>query len=299
MAVVVALVPVVLVPATSSAVTQDLTLWSDSPYYAYTFADETTGDPASVANPVHVYIPRDLSSYDDYPNDRYARVVIVDETDQKIAASCYSAATLCNKSVALESADATHEYRAYVVRYDSADTVTYPLPAGDIQTQSNSITMGWRPFRTSVKTTRFWGTGGDVEIEPRVSQTVYQSGYVLALYDTTDGGLPVISCDHGAGNQQSQTDLNCPSLSLSPSNGDPVNHTYVAAVVKRDTVWADVEPMAVSTPLTPGQPYAGPTASETQGGSTDSQHCAQPCDRDPVNTYTGDFYDSVTDLAIG
>ena len=65
-----------------------------------------------------------------------------------------------------------------------------------------------------------------------------------------------------------------------PTTGPPANAVYTSGHVKA----------SVST---------GPTtAEETAGGSNPSEGCKDPCQGDPVNVRTGEFWDSITDLSV-
>ncbi|GGQ72176.1 hypothetical protein GCM10010166_47590 [Couchioplanes caeruleus subsp. azureus] len=71
---------------------------------------------------------------------------------------------------------------------------------------------------------------------------------------------------------------------------DP-GHTYAAAYLP---LWSN----AVSLPLPPPPPPAPLTQREVQGGQNPSQNVTQACSCDPVNTLTGEFFDTITDVAL-
>ena len=179
-----------------------------------------------------------------------------------------------------------HTYRAYVAA---------KIDLSDEQSSSNQVGASRMPWTVVLASSvSYTQTNVEITLSATVNQDVYLSPYSVYIRDETTGGniaycpLPLYS---NVGTWSGAT-LTCSWTFGAPSDGVHVYRAYVAKGIKLDDVQASSNGVAVSN-------GGGPTfPSETAGGSNPSQACSQACHGDPVNTATGEFFESVVDLSV-
>ena len=85
----------------------------------------------------------------------------------------------------------------------------------------------------------------------------------------------------------------CSVTTVAPSSG---MHRYVAVVASARNVLVDIQATSngFSAPLAGGPTLTG----ETFGGHNADENCSQFCHKDPINTTTGEFWESTNDLVV-
>ena len=164
----------------------------------------------------------------------------------------------------------------------------------DIQAESNHVTLTRAPW-TIIPKVDSW-----VEDEYWYSQPIYRnyisyetnqsrrySPFIGGLYNVTTGEWIDYSTRNGANVADFYSDPNKAEefqWIYGEPTGDPLNP--VSVVEARSEVFTLAQP-------------GGPTGKyETTGGSNPSENCVQSCTGDPINTATGEFWESNNDIII-
>jgi hypothetical protein len=201
-----------------------------------------------------------------------------------------------------------HTYRAYVAKRDpnAARTGASLLLLTDVQARSNEVSAQRAPWTISLTAQRVvTSTGTKVQLTARPDQDPRKTGGKYAVYFRNEStGRVVASCGIWGGDPDHQADNSC-STSL-PILAGPA-HAYRAYVATRDgqvshpyvtTQAAMTDIQAVSGAVILGASNGPTLPGETSGGSNPSGACSQRCHGDPVNSVTGEFWESISDLAV-
>jgi RHS repeat-associated protein len=177
----------------------------------------------------------------------------------------------------------SRSYRAVMLPYydDERAACANPTSANSIAV-SDWVTAAW-PTQYVSLTARKTSGGWPAELRVVTDYPVDDTGLSILIYDVTAGGTPDRTCYYGA------------TCTLDSKAG----HVYQAVVGGPETVAQDrLTRVAAKSGLIGTQAF-GPTANEISGGGKpQDSNCSQLCEGDPVNTYSGIYWDSVDDLAL-
>lgn len=189
-----------------------------------------------------------------------------------------------------------HQYQAIIAKYDSSATKVEDLQ--DIQAKSKTISISREPWSVALNMTdrssdSFWFEGNFNQLVPltnkayetflvytnsgRIAQTLYSQKFyaednvTMSYYDKPD----------------QNTSITQPyKLYVAAYNPDATNVSQLT----------DIQAVSGPTFLNAN---GGPVQNgETMGGSNPSESNCQSCQGDPINTYTGEFFESRTDLSF-
>jgi RHS repeat-associated protein len=222
-----------------------------------------------------------------YSNNRY-RMWIKDVATGVTVGSCSnatSAAGVFTCEVTLTYyADGAHEYQAYIASYSDI--------AADVQATSNTVNTRraawWITLTTSRSSSR---SGESVRLTATTNQQVWYSNnrYRMWIKDVTTGET-VGSCSNAtpaAGVFTCEVTLTLPVGAA---------HRYVAVIASYSDPAKDVQ--ATSNGLTAPNAGGPMLPGETAGGSNLSEPSSQGCHCDPVNSASGEFWESTSDLSV-
>ena len=226
-------------------------------------------------------------------------VVIQDTTTGSVLGTCgsgystsggasWSSSELMCTTTAWFGTGGPHTYQAFVAQF------AWGAPMSDVQASSNEVSTSRLPWTVALVASTSQ-TGADVEVTlvAFANQDVSdrQSSYSVYLVDGTTGGT-VAYCPSMYSGAWSTTELFCTYTTTVSAGSMHVFRALVAANTTRDDVQAVSNAVAVSD-------GGGPTyPDETAGGSNPSEACSQACHGDPVNTATGELFESVVDLEV-
>ncbi|MCM0638734.1 RHS repeat-associated core domain-containing protein [Cellulomonas wangsupingiae] len=235
-----------------------------------------------------------------------------DQTTGRIIESCevwsndplFATDNSCSFSTKFLTGDA-HTYRAYIAKRDTTVANGALITAlTDIQAVSNDVSAARQPWSVSLSADKtVFAAGEQVRLTAAPNQDPRKTDYTYALYfaDQTTGRI-IESCEVWSNDPLFATDNSCSFSFPAPAGA---SHVYRAYVAKRDTTVANgglitalTDIQAVSNGFS--APNAGgPTLpGETRGGSNPSQDCSQRCHGDPVNSVTGEFWETAADLEV-
>lgn len=217
---------------------------------------------------------------------------VFDETNDELVGYELNA-SVRNSNVSWEKGDKSRSYRAYVAQFSGyTSTVHHVADLVDIQAISADVEVTRKDWTISIAECL---TCGNTLTAKQINVTTNQSGggYSQILHNVTtdewtyDGQFmwPVVEIP---ANQTSVivAYIGVPTLADPSDPNGPINGA------------TDIQ--AVSNYLTLNIPkeYESPTSFSraSNGGSNPSQPCYQTCEADPVNTLTGEYWDTVEDL---
>lgn len=211
-----------------------------------------------------------------FPWELYS-LYLQETTTGEILATCDSSPCVVDASPGYYTG--VRAYRAFAADPDD--------PTLHVAASTSFYTVSRVPWSTSL-----WQygpvQGGRVPVIATTDQDLGKTGghYKVYIVDLTIGTV-VKSCSTG---RQCVTTVDA-------SRG----HTYTAIVASSDGPGVDVQAVEryPSTFTSDGGTMRNGFRWETSGGFNPSIPSCQSCAGDPVNTYTGEFWDSVTDLALG
>jgi RHS repeat-associated protein len=230
---------------------------------------------------------------------------IYDDT-QALIASCDGAGgyyTRCSDTLGVSTSatvvlanNATRTYTAYVSQYPGDGS----LPSNDVRAISNTVHAKHLGWNGSVRLWAQTDVNGTPEIFASTSPKL-AGPYYLSIYD--GAGNLLSWCDAGEGWGTTctvvigQTHRTIDYRMVKPSR------TYVAYV--SEGFAGDRPPTSdpANDVRATSQGYStagnGPSGvGESDGGSNPTESCSQACQGDPVNSVTGEFWETNTDLAI-
>jgi YD repeat-containing protein len=210
-------------------------------------------------------------------------IAIIDETTGTLVGGCTSGTT-CTQQAYFWTGP-PHTYIAAVEH--SQDYATSGTVA-DIQASSNTVSTSRAPWTVAVTGTTTVVPGQPTWVDFTVSATANQNyaeedGYVVYIIDYTTGD-EVYEC--------SNPDWGCTySHEVLASGSADVYFAEVAAS-------PGVDVQAVSNGFSSNNGVGALGSDETVGGSNPSENAQCGCSGDPVNTETGEYYESTTDLGL-
>ena len=177
-----------------------------------------------------------------------------------------------------------HRYQAYIANF-SNHTV-------DIQATSNEVTAQRAAWSVSLSVDKsVFSAGESVTLTATANQSVgsTNSSYRMWIKDLTTGTI-IGTCTSPVSTPAGFT---CTTTTSAPLGRA---HRYVALVSNFTNHQLDVQATSngFSAPNAGGPTLAG----ETAGGSNPSEDCSHRCHGDPVNSTTGEFWETSTDIAI-
>ncbi|WP_407341987.1 RHS repeat-associated core domain-containing protein [Pengzhenrongella phosphoraccumulans] len=201
---------------------------------------------------------------------------------------CGSAATTLTRRVYADT-NVTRTFTAYVAQHAPDGSV----PSDDLRATSNTISVRNFGWNGSVTLTRGWNEASGQTQLTAIASAKLDGPYWLSIYD--DLGTLIASCTNDY-----YGPCGTAATTLTQNLQIAANRTFTAYVAQ-DVPNASIptnDVRAISGRLsTAGN---GPTAAgETTGGSNPSVSCSQRCHGDPVNSVTGEFWESATDLGAG
>jgi RHS repeat-associated protein len=237
------------------------------------------------------------------------RVYIADVTSDRTLAVCAVGAVArwadgaCSVEASFATGDA-HTYRAYVSRganhLNGSPVVDQSISQlTDVQALSGDVTAEREPWVAGLAAVREAGSD-EVTLTAVANQDVTQAWpYWLFIMDTTTGrGLRVC-----AGALEPPATECSVTVTVNPQSPH-VYRSYVARGVFSTTgapLPAMIDNMYDVQAMSPARTLSsrGPTLDgEVAGGSNPSEPCSQPCHADPVNSATGEFWESTVDLGV-
>lgn len=185
----------------------------------------------------------------------------------------------------------TSQPRQYQAFVDSAYAPNSPDEFEDLQASSNIITvlpLDWDVSLAYDEVTRkFTAT-------PNREMDLYSGGLVYDLY----------IFDKTANERITYCSNNTISCTTSTIPAFRENHEFIAVIARREGIWA-AETMdqiydirAESETIIPAIGTTTASPDETAGGQNPSQFCSQSCIGDPVNSVTGEYYESNVDITV-
>ncbi|BDO42095.1 hypothetical protein CELD12_15850 [Cellulomonas sp. NTE-D12] len=230
----------------------------------------------------------------DAPLDGPYNLSIYDADSHQLIATCnQSTCGGTSRNVTSNNVSTTTNATRHFVAYVAQDAPgNYTLPSNDVRATSGSVhvtNIGWNgsvTLQVRATTTPNW-------VSVTATATAPLDGpYNLSIYD--DSARLVAVCNQST---CGGTSRNTVSNNVSTTPG---GHTYVAYVAQDapgNYTLPTNDVRAISGRLSSAG--TGPTsAGETSGGSNPSVACSDRCHADPVNTSTGEFWESTTDLAV-
>lgn len=192
--------------------------------------------------------------------------------------------------------DETRSFTAYVSR--GTPPMNGP-PTNDVRAVSSTVAVHNRPWAGTVSVGGTVVDGQPFLVMTASPQLAYP--YWIAVYDESGqwaAGCAAYSYMWGT----SQPFLYCEpqagtSIAASPLGGSGTYTPYVTLGVP-PLNGPPSNAVAVGSPITPEE--LGPLfPGELDGGYNPSEDCGQPCHGDPVNSMTGEFFETNVDLSIG
>lgn len=224
------------------------------------------------------------------------RLYIVDETTGVDVGSCGNSSNwsagwyggACTTSTSYLVGPA-HTYRAYI-----ATNFTNAAPT-DAQALSNTVTAtraAWTVTLQSTITVNDYGQQVVLVATPNQDPTYWQ-GYVLLFGDVTTGQI-VGGCGYG-----SNYWYNGKCTYSQFYSGDRRPRSFLAYIARSgSTISSLTDIQAISNGFSATN-VGGPTLpGENAAGSNPSEECPQGCHGDPVNSFSGEFWESLTDLDV-
>ena len=206
--------------------------------------------------------------------------------------SCYDTnkATL-SKTISVGEANATRRFVAYVAQDYPSNT----LPTNDVRATSNTVSVTNTGWAGKVTLTRSAANPDSYVWFTAETKPALAGPYYLSIYDSS--GQLVRRC--GPGYPCSGTATTTTMSAAVPKDGVNATRTFVAYVA-RDFPTSGVptnDVRAISGYLTTtGDGAIRP--GELDGGYNPSEACTTGCAGDPINTATGEFWETTTDLEI-
>jgi YD repeat-containing protein len=203
-----------------------------------------------------------------------------------------SSGTTLTATVSVET-NKTRTYTAYVAQ-DGLNA----RPTTDVRATSNTVQVRNLGWNGSVVISRRTDSNGHATLTAETSPNV-AGPYYLSLHD--DLGNRIAFCGSNSWNDFGGTCTRTSSgtaLTATVAVNTSLPRTYTAYVAQDGYNARPVQDVrAISGRLsTAGN---GPTgAGETHGGFNPSEACSQRCHGDPVNSVTGEFWESNTDLSL-
>ena len=177
-----------------------------------------------------------------------------------------------------------HEYQAFI-----AATTDH---AADIQTSSSSVSARRKAWTVGLAASRSDVRGGEqITLVATANQQVgYTNGhYRLYIRDISTWQV-IGSCSIAS---SSPAPYSCAVTITAPTDW---GHFYSASVAASSGPTIDIQATSngFSAPNADGPTRPG----ETAGGANPSEDCSQRCHGDPINSATGEFFETATDLAL-
>lgn len=251
------------------------------PAEAATGTVSLTAPPGYFATDTHTVFTATLSqtvaAFKTVPGDPDLNILVKDMTDNTIFAQCIGQTSVSCAAERQPQADQAHQFVAYVGRWDKTTNTVI-----DIKATSPTVVVRWRPFSPQLAVTR---TPAGVELLATVSQATRNSGYGFLIYNQTANRVEAQCFNYAT---------SC-TTTLSASAVQPTD-TFVALIAQSRT-YTGVPPSIESSPVV-SLVSPGPSAQNLRGGMSGCVPCSQKQAVDPVNTATGTFWETTTDLAV-
>jgi RHS repeat-associated protein len=200
----------------------------------------------------------------------------------------------------------SHQFTAYVAaaipNYWPTTGEAWPYAGGtpgqltDIQARSATITVSHLPAVVT-SFTELAHDDGAVQLAYTVNQVPVIDNRSLRVFDYTAG--TVVSGGDAEGTCVTMAWNGCQLFTLALPAGQPP-HAYVVHILYNDPNTHQQSIEASSSALVIAGPPVPPQLSDTEytGGSNPAEASCHACQGDPINTATGEFFQSATDLGL-
>ncbi|MBI9113670.1 RHS repeat-associated core domain-containing protein [Sanguibacter suaedae] len=216
------------------------------------------------------------------------------DNEGKLVSACANTACGSADNTALTASisvanNGTRTFTAYVAQ----DRPSTSIPTNDVRAISNTVKVRNLGWNGSVQLTKAAGTSTNQMVVTATASAELRSPYYLSIYDNE--GKLVSACANTACGSADNTTL---TADISVANNGTRTFTAYVAQDRPSTSIPTNDVRAISGRLsTSGN---GPTwAGATAGGSNPSVPCSARCHGDPVNSVTGEFWETSTDLSVG
>ncbi|WP_231384252.1 RHS repeat-associated core domain-containing protein [Cellulomonas sp. URHD0024] len=242
-------------------------------------ATVTVTSTSKIAGPYY------LSIYD----DRGQRITYC-QPDRSYTNPCNVTADLAHQIQVNTATNATRTFTGYV----SLDVPAAQLPSTGVRAVSNTVWVRNTGWHGTVTLTRSPSAYPNTILLTATTSANITGPYYLSIYD--DLGQLVASCERNIYYYPCQT-ARSHQVGVTVTPGQPRTYTAYVSQAPDNGRFPSLDVRAISGLLsTSGQ---GPTeAGELDGGFNPSGHDSARCHCDPVNSATGEFFETDTDLTL-
>lgn len=263
-----------------------------APWQVSISVDKNTFDPDELVTFSYTSNQKFERSYSPYYS-----AVLVDVTDNNriVSHTSHWAGTLDKSFVSLFSEGSTHEYKLYIgyLPYGGGNGFS---DLTDIQAVSNSVFITKKPWTVSPKI-GIYTVNYDWYQEP---MHFYDVRYVSTYQNSPRNPFTARLYNITEGHYMSEDWNNIGGVRIWTKLNDKNEYKWILG--KFSSQWSDNPTLLYYETESPSftmKSAGGPTeVNETAGGSNPSENCNQNCHGDPINSATGEYWDSQQDLVI-
>lgn len=212
-------------------------------------------------------------------------IYVFDTTNNKLVRS-YANGNSVGTNVAWTASDKSRTFKAYIASWSNNTSVKTPYDLTDIKAESLSTTISRANWTLSLTNCDCYS--GAFKYDAETNQDLTLSGYDTVLHDET---YDVWTYDNESGysifEEHPRVIAGYIGIPILNSSGKVIG---VKDVQASSNIIFNAPPQKSLTRSEPAD------LSDTYGGSNPSQDCYQTCEADPVNTFNGEYWETIEDI---